>query len=194
MTRLPSIDEFKSSSLNEQVDILDVLFEHSDSLVWFTLQNSRFMASGWNSYVELVNAIKDKLLKVCDDTEAEGISSRGVDHLANIVGAHPRLGDSKQKLSVHSMKEQANLTGSTVDSLEILTWLKTLNDKYEKKYEGLKFVVFVNGRSYDRISKLMEQRINSNNTWFEECRIAINEMTDIAIDRLNKCSEIKGKI
>ena len=86
MTRLPSIDEFKSSSLNEQIDILDVLFEHSDSLVWFTLQNSRFMASGWNSYVELVNAIKDKLLKVCDDTEAEGISSRGVDHLANIVG------------------------------------------------------------------------------------------------------------
>ncbi|CDO95580.1 unnamed protein product [Kluyveromyces dobzhanskii CBS 2104] len=194
MTRLPNIDEFKSSPIGEQVNVLDTLFEHSDSLVWFTLKNSQFMRSEWNSYQELVKAVETKLLQVCEDTEIEGISSRGVDHLANIVGAHPRLGDSKQNLSSHSKQEQANLTGSANKSPEVLARLNTLNQKYETKYEGLKFVVFVNGRSYDEISEVMEKRIHSNNSWFKECEIAIKEMSDIAVDRLNKCVEIKGKI
>ncbi|KAG0673036.1 hypothetical protein C6P41_004170 [Kluyveromyces marxianus] len=194
MTRLPNFNDFLSLELPAQVDVLDVLFEHTDSLVWFTLQNKQFMSGRWSSYKEFLEAIRSRLQQVCDDTEKEGISSRGVDHLANIIGAHPRLGEPKAKLSEHSKREQSKLTGTGNNSPDVLAKLKQLNDKYESTYEGLKFVVFVNGRSYEQISKVMEQRINSGNTWFQECRLAVDQMVDIALDRLDKCSEMKGKI
>lgn len=191
---LPKFEEFKGLPYDEQAKVLTTLFEHSDSLLWFTLSNRDFMTGSWKNYSEFVEAIRDRMMKLCKDTEREGISSRGVDHLANIVAAHPRLGESKAKLSIHSLAEQTNLSGSEKDTADIVNRLEELNTAYEAKYEGLRFVVFVNGRSRPEIIKLMESRICSNNSWFKECEIATNEMCDIAHDRVNKYGMIKNKI
>ncbi|SCV99838.1 LAFE_0B03620g1_1 [Lachancea fermentati] len=181
---LPKFTEFLDSSIDEQTKVLGTLFEHSDSLIWFTLKNKSFMTRHWAGYISFIESIRQRLLELCDDTEREGISSRGVDHLANIIAAHPKLGEPKQQLSLHSLDEQKNLTND--DTPEVQQALSALNREYENIYEGLRFVVFVNGRSRPEIIDVMKRRINSGNTWYDEARLAIREMCDIAEDRARK--------
>lgn len=185
---LPGIASFVSSPLDDQVKVLDTLFEHSDSLVWFTLRNKEFMSQKWGNYLEFIDAVRLRLVKLCKDTEQEGISSRGTDHLVNIIASHPRLGEPKKQLSIHSLNEQRNLGGQS-DSAEVQEKLRLLNKEYENAYEGLRFVVFVNGRTRSEIIQVMQRRISSGNTWYQEACIAINEMCDIAEDRAKKCSK-----
>ena len=104
------------------------------------------------------------------------------------------MGAAKQNLSIHSLNEQANLAKENENTSEMEGRLKELNARYESVYGGLRFVVFVNGRSRQDIIEIMQARINSSNSWFKECEIALNEMCDIALDRSNKYGEIKGKI
>ncbi|SCU92641.1 LAMI_0E11386g1_1 [Lachancea mirantina] len=181
---LPKFPEFLISTVSDQTKVMAVLFEESDSLIWFTLQNKKFMAHNWRSYLEFVEAVQKRLNGLCDEVECEGISSRGVDHLANIIAAHPRLGEPKKTLSIYSTSEQQSLQSS--DSKETQEKLQFLNGQYEEKYEGLRFIVFVNGRSRAEIMKIMNARINSGNSWYEEARIAINEMCLVAKDRAQK--------
>lgn len=60
-----------------------------------------------------------------------------------------------------------------------------LNDKYETTFPGLRYVVFVNGRSREVIMNNMTERINRNDIVAER-KEAFNAMCDIALDRAKK--------
>ena len=67
--------------------------------------------------------------------------------------------------------------------------LEELKSKYETKFPGLRYVVFVNGRSRPEIYKNINTRIDRGNYGLE-CEEAFNAMCDIAIDRATKLSKI----
>lgn len=77
---------------------------------------------------------------------------------AKFVGAHPRIGEVKG-LSALSAKEQGqgNVGSSvTATSPMVLERLAHLNACYERRYPGLRYITFVNGRSRAVIAEEME--------------------------------------
>lgn len=105
--------------------------------------------------------------------------------ISQIIGAHPRLGASPKKiltLSEHSQQEQSSLQRATENEK---VKLRQLNELYEKKFPGLRYVVFVNGRPREEIMRDMELRINRGDIVAER-KAAFNAMCDIALDRATK--------
>ncbi|CUS23101.1 LAQU0S08e02146g1_1 [Lachancea quebecensis] len=182
---LPEFDVFKAADTEFQTAVLETLFEKSNSLINLTLKDERFMNTVENSYFEFIEGVRGKLVQLCEaqGQQAPSEESRRSD-LSDIIAAHPKLGEPKQGLSVHSQNEQRNLGSG--DTLEVQQALKHLNEVYEQRYPGLRFVVFVNGRSRPEIIRVMEERVNSGNSWLEEAGLACNEMCDIANDRVRK--------
>ncbi|KAL6928458.1 hypothetical protein ACO0SA_003198 [Hanseniaspora valbyensis] len=185
-----SFDEFKNSSLEEQIKIFDLLFEHTDSLIKFTLQDPKVKLDilKCDDYKNMIELVRSSLLSL---TENDSINDETKTHLSNIIEAHPKLGVPKEiqgELSALSKMEQKNLSSNTNNnnSEEIKEALIDLNNKYEKKYKGLRFVCFVNGRDRVEIIQEMKQILQSENTWLQECQRAINAMCDIALDRAKK--------
>lgn len=182
---LPSFTEFKALSLEEQIKIFDILFEHTDSLIDLTLSkdSESFDISKLNSYNELIELVRVNLSTlITDDDQYKS-------ELSNIIAAHPKLGVPKEvqgELSELSKLEQKNLNNTKNNAAEIKEALIRLNDEYESKYKGLRFVCFVNGRDRQEIIGEMEEILKSNNTWNQEASRAINAMCDIALDRVKK--------
>lgn len=182
---LPSFTEFKALSLEEQIQIFDVLFEHTDSLIDLTLakESESINILQLSSYKELIELVRTKLLTlITDDDQYKS-------ELSNIIAAHPKLGVPKEvqgALSELSKLEQKNLNVTKSNTAEIKEALIRLNEKYENKYKGLRFVCFVNGRDRQEIINEMEEILKSNNTWNQEASRAINAMCDIALDRVEK--------
>lgn len=180
---------FVHASKDHQLVIMNELFEPCQGLVQLTIVNDEFMsrAQQLNSYKEYIELVRSTLLQVCLEAEASPVENR-IELLKDVVNAHPRLGEAKKQLSTHSTMEQKSLQNSQ-DSPEIQKKLLDLNHEYEKVYPGLRFVVFVNGRTRLEIMEVMESRIASGNTWFQEMRIAMQELCNIAQDRhlKNRC-------
>ena len=63
-----------------------------------------------------------------------------------------------------------------------------LNEEYEKHFPGLRYVVFVNGRSRDVVMRDMRERIDGG-TMESEVRLASEAMCDIAVDRAIKLGQ-----
>ena len=63
--------------------------------------------------------------------------------------------------------------------------MEELNEEYERKFPGLRYVVFVNGRGREVIMRDMRGRIEGS-TREEEVLRAIEAMCDIAVDRARK--------
>lgn len=97
-----------------------------------------------------------------------------------VYSAHPRLGAKKVE-SAQSQAEQAQLQGSDEETKQLLR----LNEEYEAKYPGLRYVVFVNGRSRAVIMEDMRERI-ANSDVVAERSAAIRAMCEIAADRATK--------
>lgn len=70
---------------------------------------------------------------------------------ASMISGHPRIGEAKN-LSHLSAKEQA----ATTTPPEVLARLAHLNACYERRYPGLIYITFVNGRSRATIAEEME--------------------------------------
>lgn len=104
---------------------------------------------------------------------------------AKIVAAHPRLG-AKKVDSKQSQAEQASLESTP----EVAAQLEKLNARYERTFPGLRYVVFVAGRSRPEIMKDMQARIDEGDYAAEVSR-AFNAMCDIAQDR---CKKLGSKI
>jgi len=68
---------------------------------------------------------------------------------------------------------------------EVVAELARLNEAYEAKFPGLRFVVFVNGRGRGEIMTIMRERIERGD-WEAERDGAIEAMCEIAIDRAAK--------
>ena len=105
-------------------------------------------------------------------TEAEQIA---------VIDAHPRIGESPDKVSADSFKEQGYDRDTTPP--EVYLRLARLNEEYEQKF-GFRFVVFVNRRPKEAIMPLLEARLRG--TRDEERRTALGEILAIARDRLRR--------
>ncbi|EEQ90039.1 uncharacterized protein BDCG_05159 [Blastomyces dermatitidis ER-3] len=190
MPCLPAISTIPYLPKATQTQILDTLFESSTDL--HTLALPLLAHQTFSSYQSLISAIGARMMAL-----SAANSSKDREVLHGILGAHPRLGEKKQEnLSELSRQEQAGLNASKGEGEgqdesvnkrreEEAADLKKLNSVYEEKYPGLRYVVFVNGRSRDVIMQDMRRRIERGDVEKEKEDI-IQAMCDIAIDRAQK--------
>ncbi|EDK36466.2 hypothetical protein PGUG_00564 [Meyerozyma guilliermondii ATCC 6260] len=172
------------SSSPEKGRVLDMLFEPCDVLREFLISALLSHNEKYDSYDQFIETARKSLLDFLLSAELEASSGKPLDpRISKIIAAHPRLGAPKpsqpgEKLSEHSAAEQKSLA----DAAEQLGYW---NEKYEETFPGLRYVVFVNGRSRDVIMKNMKVRIERGDIKKERVE-AFNAMCDIAHDRASK--------
>lgn len=174
MTALPDIDQVPSLSTEQRAQVLDLLFEPSQQL--HTLSVEILKTQAFASYQDLIAAVGVQLTDLADST-----SKSDREWLESILGSHPRLG-AKKVDSAQSQAEQAQLHKGSNEEAE---HLRQLNEQYEAKYPGLRYVVFVNGRERAVIMDDMKRRIGLNDIQGERLA-AIRAMCEIAADRARK--------
>lgn len=179
--KLPNITEVPDLTPPQQTELLGHLFEPCPTL---TNKIVSLLQKQFPSYQHLIELIRNYLLEYVNQEEAKA-SSGEVEDINLIIAAHPRLGGSSkgpsEDLSQHLSSEQKSLQGSPQETQRLIE----LNDKYEETFPGLRYVVFVNGRSRQVIMEDMETRIEKNNIQAERIH-AMNAMCDIALDRASK--------
>lgn len=174
--QLPPASTLHTLSKEAQVEVLDHLFEPCATLAELVI--SRVLTKPFSSYQELIETSRSELLAFLEgNSESPKVSK--------IISAHPRLGPSKDKLSSHSSSEQKSLAGTEEEARK----LAALNDAYEAAFPGLRYVVFVNGRSREEVMKNMTLRINRGDIQKERAE-AFEAMCDIAWDRAKKLSRL----
>ncbi|KAF8661294.1 hypothetical protein AX16_001393 [Volvariella volvacea WC 439] len=155
-TVLPTIAEIRSGTSSENSPLaraLAILFESSPVLVSVLepqISSSLASNNSISTYAELI------------DVALEAISTWKVAAQANFIAGHPRIGEVKN-LSKLSAKEQAG-QGITPTPPEVLARLKHLNECYEAKYPGLRYITFVNGRTRAVIAEEMEDKLGIPHT------------------------------
>lgn len=149
--KLPSIETVPSLPAEDRAQILDALFEPSIQL--HTLAVPLIHGQSFESYPDLIAAVGVQLTELADSA-----STSDTQWLEDILGSHPRLGAKKVE-SAQSQIEQAQLQQGGSEEAEKL---RVLNEEYEAKYPGLRYVVFVNGRGRDVIMKDMRKRIDES--------------------------------
>lgn len=145
--KLAPIANISALPTQDRAAILDLLFEPSTQL--HTLSVPLLHEKKFESYADLISAVGVQLTDL-----AESASSSDTEWLESILESHPRLG-AKKVDSAQSQAEQAQLQGTTDEAAQLLT----LNQDYERKYPGLRYVVFVNGKSRSVVMDDMRQRI-----------------------------------
>jgi len=175
--QLPPIAGVPTLSTVERAAILDALFEPCQAL--HTLSLELLHTEKFESYNNLISSVGIQLIDL-----SESLSTSDTEWLDKILGAHPRLGEKKVE-SAQSQAEQAQLnTGGEDEAAK----LRNLNAEYEKTFPGLKYVVFVNGRSRPVIMDDMRSRIDRGDIKLERAE-AIKAMCDIAADRAVKLQQ-----
>jgi hypothetical protein len=116
----------------------------------------------FTSYASLIQHIGALLHQL---TVASSLSTPARERLHRILGSHPRLG-AKKVDSAQSRAEQAQLH-TNIDPTEAQQ-LEVLNREYEERFPGLRYVVFVDGRSRDVIMGDMRRRIDRGDVRAEE--------------------------
>jgi 2-oxo-4-hydroxy-4-carboxy--5-ureidoimidazoline (OHCU) decarboxylase len=146
--QLPSLDELNHSARadvrNALNKVVSTLFEHSpvlDDHLIPKLASSASDTSPFGSYTDLV------------DRSAAVIRSWTPSLQSSFISGHPRIGEQNPaQLSALSASEQSRyFTPPWV--IERLGWL---NAVYERKYEGLRYITFVNGRTRREVMEEME--------------------------------------
>lgn len=196
MYKLPSIEEFKSQSPDVQKQTLDQLFEPCDSLSWFIQTyvlhppHNHHHHGEFTTYGEFIEVVRSELHGFLHLAEFESSRTHGevTPIISHIISAHPRLGVPKKtaKLSEHSSAEQKNLAaGEGEEAEKMKELLIELNEEYEIKFPGLRYVVFVNGRGRPEIMEDMKKRIKRGDISLER-KEAFDAICDIALDRAGK--------
>ncbi|KAK8065742.1 OHCU decarboxylase [Apiospora hydei] len=204
---LPPIDSLSTAPIKTQIAVLDTLFERSTelhTLVLPTLRRKRTPTadssaggpgpatseadheSPLSSYTSLIRHVGSLLASLASQSASFGTTpSPQQQKLHGILGSHPRLGAKKVE-SAQSQAEQAQLNQGGAEEAEKL---KALNDEYEQRFPGLRYVVFVNGRSRPVVMEDMRRRIDRGDPKEEE-QEAIKAMVDIALDRAKKLNAV----
>lgn len=152
MVSLPTLPEIQSSPSSPQSPLgeaLDILFEHSPILlIKLEPQLHTLLKSSppLESYTQLIDAALEEIGKW--DTGAQ----------AEFIAGHPRIGESKN-LSKLSASEQGAQANQAATSSETLARLARLNQLYEVKYPGLRYITFVNGRSRAVIAEELDDAL-----------------------------------
>lgn len=170
---LPPIAAVHRLSTEERAAILDLLFEPSTQL--HSLSVPLLHENTFQSYLDLIAAVGLQLTHLANSSSASDL-----EWLESILGSHPRLGVKKVD-SALSQAEQAQLQGNAEET----ELLRSLNAEYEEKFPGLRYVVFVNGRSRSVIMDDMRFRIANGDLKSERAN-AIRAMCEIAADRAYK--------
>jgi len=114
---------------------------------------------------------------------------------ASFIGGHPRIGEVKGLSALSASEQAAHATPP-----EILARLSELNEEYERRYPGLRYITFVNGRSRKMIMEEMEEKLGigggwekgdskeihrlGSEEWVSEVRRALKDIGKIAKSRL----------
>jgi 2-oxo-4-hydroxy-4-carboxy--5-ureidoimidazoline (OHCU) decarboxylase len=129
-----------------------VLFEPSPALFEFLVPSVVATIAGSQTPRPSYNALIDTAIR-----ELEGWPHG---RKASFLEGHPRIGEIKG-LSALSASEQA--THATPP--EVLARLLVLNEEYERRYPGLRYITFVNGRSRKTIMLEMEAKLGIDESW-----------------------------
>ncbi|TCD67580.1 hypothetical protein EIP91_012210 [Steccherinum ochraceum] len=182
---LPPLSEIQSheDALNTTLTTLfessPTLHEHLVPQVFAQLSTTRI-----SSYSELIDVSLHTISQWDDSLKAQ------------FIAGHPRIGERKN-LSQLSVKEQA----AAATPPEVLARLEVLNQCYERRYPGLRYITFVNGRSRAMIMEEMEDVLGlekedrpeddnatpmnpGGEAWTKELERAVRDMGRIAKDRL----------
>ncbi|KAA8910501.1 Oxo-4-hydroxy-4-carboxy-5-ureidoimidazoline decarboxylase [Sphaerosporella brunnea] len=165
---LPPVATLASSPQQLQ-EVLDHLFEPSPALYSLVASQLPRHFADYAAFADWVAGLLRSGLRGDDET------------LLSILRAHPRLG-AKRVDSVHSQAEQKSLAVADPDEAGRLL---ELNDEYERTFPGMRYVVFVAGRSRPVIMQNMKERIARGDIEAEK-KEAIEAMRDIAKDRAAK--------
>ncbi|KAH7909083.1 Oxo-4-hydroxy-4-carboxy-5-ureidoimidazoline decarboxylase [Hygrophoropsis aurantiaca] len=143
---LPPLQQILASGTGEQdplAQALSLLFEPSPVLFHHIIPQiiSSSIFSFITSYLALIDLTVDTLNQCSDIRRAE------------FIAAHPRIGATKN-LSALSSKEQGSTT-----TPDVIHRLAHLNACYERRYSGLCYITFVNGRSRAAIAEEMEDKL-----------------------------------
>lgn len=162
MTTLPAFPQFLQSSRSEQSAVLSLLFEPCEALQFLIFQDV-LNSQSFASYPEFIETVRKVLLHLLSSSSQIPDSK-----IPAIIAAHPRLGAKKVESKL-SKAEQATL----VDNQAETVILNGLNKTYEETFPGLRYVVFVNGRTRPVIFEDMKRRMARNN-YKLECDEAFN--------------------
>ncbi|KAL9088833.1 MAG: hypothetical protein Q9159_002869 [Coniocarpon cinnabarinum] len=182
-SRLPSSSDLSNASPHQLHSITSILFEDSpelESIITTIIHEDP--PSGYESLIELVRGRLKSFVPTPASLHDLGSVEKG-HRPDSILNAHPRLGENKVNLSASSAAEQSNLQSST-DQQQALE-LAHLNAEYEAQFEGLHYLVFVNGRGRPEIFQDMRRRMARANPFLERVE-AIDALCDIALDRVQK--------
>ncbi|KAF2838196.1 hypothetical protein M501DRAFT_1058374 [Patellaria atrata CBS 101060] len=177
---LPPLPSLPASSTSIRASLLDALFEPCTQL--HTLSLPLLSSTAFPSYPALIDGIRSQL-----QTLQTSSSTSDTEWLDKILAAHPRLGEKKVD-SAQSRAEQAAMeaaSGGEGGKEEEARALRALNEEYERTFPGLRYVVFVNGRSRAVVMDDMRKRIERGDLDAER-KEAIEAMCDIAKDRAKK--------
>lgn len=181
---LPEPNQLTQIPDHKKSQVLDNLFEPCPTLTNLLITNVFNPKHPYTSYRQLIESCREFLLTYLKQEETKTKETKQIINpdISKIIAAHPRLGGAKpQTLSDHSSAEQKSLQGSEEEAQKLLS----LNQAYEAKFPGLRYIVFVNGRPRTVIMDNMVERINRGDIELER-KEAFNAMCDIAIDRARK--------
>lgn len=173
---LPPISTLPTLPTSSRAQILDTLFEPSTQL--HTLSVPLLSTQTFTTYVDLIAAIGAQLTDL-----AASPSTSDKTWLEDILSSHPRLGARKVE-SAQSAAEQAQLQGSRDEGAK----LDRLNEEYEAKFPGLRYVVFVNGRGRGEIMEDMRRRIEEGDLEGERAAaIRVSKTQLVGVGWLTAC-------
>lgn len=166
-------------------DALSMLFEPSQAL--------QSIAPNIHSSLEYITAY-DLII----DLTVQTLLSRSIGEQSSFISGHARIGEVSN-LSALSATEQARVATSP----EVLARLELLNALYEKRYPGLRYITFVNGRTRAEIAREIEDKlglehsldaqhpgldqitpIGDEEAWKSELKRAVEDLGHIAKSRL----------
>ncbi|KAI1378455.1 Oxo-4-hydroxy-4-carboxy-5-ureidoimidazoline decarboxylase [Hypoxylon crocopeplum] len=164
MAPLPPISSLIAADDETIKSVLDALFEPSADLHALAVPAIRSSPS-FPSYAALVEQVGALMFELAQSPTTPDAQTK----LHGILGSHPRLGEKKVE-SAQSRAEQAHLNASAGpgEREEEATKLKALNEEYETRFPGMRYVVFVNGRSRAAVMENMRERIDRGDIKLEE--------------------------
>jgi 2-oxo-4-hydroxy-4-carboxy-5-ureidoimidazoline decarboxylase len=160
------IDDLNQLEPRDFADALKPLFEAAAPLA-----EALYAERPFTSYDDLL-ARAESLAARLSTTEQIGV-----------ISAHPRIGESAEKLSALSYAEQGYDREAILPPDAVAgayATLAKLNRAYEERF-GFRFVVFVNGRPKSEIVGILQERLLNSRD--QELQTALRDMFLIAHDR-----------
>ncbi|TFK74946.1 hypothetical protein BDN72DRAFT_832653 [Pluteus cervinus] len=187
MADIPTLDEIKSGASQPTSPLakaLEILFEASP-VITTTLEPQVAL---------LIQSHPPASFSELIDISLQSLSIWNMSEQAAFIAGHPRIGEVKN-LSNLSAKEQGQGTspGVTPTPPEILARLKHLNECYEAKYPGLRYITFVNGRTRGGIAQEMEDKLRLDHN-LSPNEPAVSSLVPVEVDGEEWCAELKRAI